>query len=181
MFHKPAGVVCATSDSNLGNIVRNKNDARYGLKKDVEARPTVYDIAQTAGYPTDFGLVGRLDTETSGIMLFTSNSDLLRKLKDPPITETEYITLYPSSDVPYSDYCKSKSKRYELLMLSGKRIATQLAASGGYFDCSEFEALFSQPFTFHRNGEECQVGASTVRLIKRYQDPNYSHDKPELG
>lgn len=181
MIHKPAGVVCATVDSNLGNVIRNKKDERCGLKKIVEPRLTVYELAHKAGFPDNFGLVGRLDTETSGVILFTSQSDLLRKVKDPPLSESEYSVQYVDSNVSFLEYYKVKSKQYELLMLSGKTVSAQLALNGGCFDANAFEDLMSQPFTFSRNGEEISVGASVVNFIERYQDPKYSHGKAELG
>ena len=46
-------------------------------------RTTIYDIAKEAGFPTDLGWVGRLDYETSGLIIMTDDSKLLRAIIDP--------------------------------------------------------------------------------------------------
>lgn len=69
LVHKPVGVVSSTVDTGPTELIRRKDHPRCGLPKDSVARPTVYDIAEQAGFPTDCGLVGRLDLETSGIMV----------------------------------------------------------------------------------------------------------------
>ena len=181
LIHKPVGVVCATVDSNIGNIIRNKSDERYGMKKIAVPRPTVYDVANVAGFPNSFGLVGRLDTETSGIMLFTSHSDLLRKVRDPALSDEQYTTSYGNSGISYTEYCEGKSKKYELLLLSGKKVTSEHVANNFSFDAAEFESRLSEPFTFSRGGEECYVGSCQVTFLERFQDPKYSHGKPELG
>jgi 16S rRNA U516 pseudouridylate synthase RsuA-like enzyme len=47
------------------------------------ARPTVYDVLAQRGFPTTCGMVGRLDTETSGLLLFTSSAALNRAVSRP--------------------------------------------------------------------------------------------------
>lgn len=69
LVHKPVGVVSSTVDTGPSELVKNKKSPRYGLTKDGPPRQTVYDVAEIAGFPTDIGLVGRLDLETSGIMV----------------------------------------------------------------------------------------------------------------
>jgi 16S rRNA U516 pseudouridylate synthase RsuA-like enzyme len=69
VVHKPVGVVSSTVDTGPSELVKKKTSPRYGLPKNSVARKTVYDVASEAGFPTDCGLVGRLDLETSGIMV----------------------------------------------------------------------------------------------------------------
>jgi 16S rRNA U516 pseudouridylate synthase RsuA-like enzyme len=79
LIHKPIGAISSTVDSKLNSIIMNKDDPLCGQtysNKGVTSRPTVYDYAQLAGFPTNFSLVGRLDVATSGIMLFTNDTIL---------------------------------------------------------------------------------------------------------
>jgi 16S rRNA U516 pseudouridylate synthase RsuA-like enzyme len=69
IVHKPVGVVSSTVDTGPTELIKKKDHPRFGLPKNSEARMTVYDVARNAGFPTDCGLVGRLDLETSGIMV----------------------------------------------------------------------------------------------------------------
>ena len=69
LIHKPFGVISSTVDTGPTELVKKISSPRFGLPKNVVARRTVYDVAAQAGFPTDCGLVGRLDLETSGIMV----------------------------------------------------------------------------------------------------------------
>jgi 16S rRNA U516 pseudouridylate synthase RsuA-like enzyme len=69
LIHKPFGVVSSTVDTGPTELVKKVSSPRFGLPKNTVARRTVYDVAAKAGFPTDCGLVGRLDLETSGIMV----------------------------------------------------------------------------------------------------------------
>lgn len=47
---------------------------RIGAEVASAVRSTVYAVAESAGFPvTEMSLVGRLDAETSGIMVFTND------------------------------------------------------------------------------------------------------------
>lgn len=69
LVHKPVGVVSSTIDTAPTELIKRKDHPRCGLPKNCVARGTVYEIAKRAGFPVDCGLVGRLDLETSGIMV----------------------------------------------------------------------------------------------------------------
>ena len=75
LVHKPVGVISSTIDTGPTELIKRKDHPRCGLPKNSIARRTVYQIAQRAGFPTDCGLVGRLDLETSGIMVRRKKSD----------------------------------------------------------------------------------------------------------
>lgn len=68
VIHKPLGCLSSAADYPT------------------QPRGTVYGYAGKAGFPTNLGLVGRLDGDTSGIMVFTNdgmlNDRLLRPLGD---------------------------------------------------------------------------------------------------
>lgn len=82
VVHKPVGVVSSTIDTGPSELVKNKSSPRYGLPSNSMARKTVYNVAAEAGFPTDCGLVGRLDLETSGIMVRTISRSISTKLPD---------------------------------------------------------------------------------------------------
>lgn len=62
MLNKPAGFVTA----------RQTNNGR--------SAPTVYEVLAAAGFQTDIGYAGRLDTETEGLLLFTDDGRLLQAM-----------------------------------------------------------------------------------------------------
>ena len=62
VLNKPAGCVTA----------RQTNNGR--------ALPTVYDVLTAAGFATDLGHAGRLDTDTEGLLLFTDDGLLLQAM-----------------------------------------------------------------------------------------------------
>ena len=62
VLHKPLGVVTALRD---------------------ERHPTAYDLVQDAPLARDLRAVGRLDKETSGLLLWTTDGTLLHRLTHP--------------------------------------------------------------------------------------------------
>jgi 23S rRNA pseudouridine2605 synthase len=62
-FNKPRGVVTTT--------------------KDPEGRPTVFDVLRETGVTDHLLAVGRLDRASTGLLLFTNDSQLANRLTDP--------------------------------------------------------------------------------------------------
>jgi len=95
LLHKPINVVSSTVDPHVSDIIRNKKTKNKSQHESISIdenkqqvvggtpRLTAYDIARMAGFPTDLGLAGRLDCETSGVMLFTDDSHLHRAVLHP--------------------------------------------------------------------------------------------------
>ena len=143
LINKPAGVLsCKVNDD-----FKNKN----------EKIPTIYQIANQSGFPTDkVGLVGRLDMDTSGVMLMTSDSRLNRALT------------YPSEeDNPY------KEKEY-LMILSSQKLCN-------LNDFEKLEQEMSEPFSFSRKGVIKHATESKIKILKYWQDDKLSKNKPHLG
>lgn len=71
MLHKPSGVVCTADDP--------------------QRRPTVLDLARRHGVRERLFPVGRLDLETTGLLLLTNDGDLSHRLTHPSMgVEKEY-------------------------------------------------------------------------------------------
>lgn len=62
------------------NVVSHRTDPQP--PKNSPARPSVFDLAAALNFP-DYGLVGRLDAASSGLMLFTNNGRLQNAICKP--------------------------------------------------------------------------------------------------
>ena len=159
LVHKPVGVVSSTVDTGPSELVKNKKSPRYGLTKNVPPRQTVYDVAGIAGFPTDCGLVGRLDLETSGIMVrmehFTISTGFCPSEFDTPACFCQQLF---SNDTRLADAIRDppksgspleksafKTKEYELKLLSSIKYDLD-----DFFDIPALEESLSEPFTFQK-------------------------------
>lgn len=166
LIHKPVNVVSSTIDTGPTELIKNKNHPRYGETKNSPMRLTVWDLAKQAGFPTDCGLVGRLDLETSGIMMFSNDSLLADAVRDPPPPES------PLLNSPY------KSKEYELRILSSKPYEE---SEVHLFDIESFEKDFSEPFSFSKANIVYHCSRADVRVIRRFRNIEMSKGRPNLG
>jgi len=184
LMHKPLSVVCSTVDSKLTDIVRDTTSENFGAKRGGVPRLTIYDIAAQAGFPGGYGNIGRLDAETSGILLFTRHSVFAERVRDPAVSREEYAARPNNSEAErtsYEQYLQTKAKTYELLLLPGRSATKQLVAADLHFDATAFEQLLSAPFSFQRNNVQFQTSPAEVRVVERFQDEKFSHGRPELG
>ena len=94
IIHKPVGVLASRVDSSITNVVAKEHDPLFGQQRGGPSRSTIYDTAEAAGFPTDCGLVGRLDCKTSGVMLYTDDAVLGRAVSDPAEGEEQYDNVY---------------------------------------------------------------------------------------
>eukprot|EP01035_Chromulina_nebulosa_P028336 gene28336-37397_t len=107
VLHKPLGVVSSTVDDAEAEGIR-------------EGRPTVYDLVSEAGFPSSFAMVGRLDADTSGLVMFTDDSQLARAIRDPDPTDPEDGNLNWKHRYPWAADRKTlKTKEYVLTLLTG--------------------------------------------------------------
>lgn len=125
-------------------------------------RDTVYDVAEKAGFPNTLGLVGRLDRETSGVIVMTNDSRLLVELTKPDV-----------NTIP-SDLTKFKEKKYRLI-LCGKQLSDVQYANNIANELSE-------PLSFSKQGVSYQTNEAEIALIRRWQEYKFSNGgRPDMG
>lgn len=184
ILHKPRGTLSSRVDANVTNLIQDRCHPRFGKQKGGVPCTTVYDISSKAGFPTNFGLVGRLDKDTSGIMLMTNDNQLATALRNPDdekgieIEEDdgsphESSLLSPSSFEPF------KVKVYRAIFMARKKTVMSRAFSDG--ELEELAEKLSDPFTFRRNGNEYHTRRSNVQIFKQFQDENYRKGRDDLG
>lgn len=171
LVHKPLGYVCSKVDSAVTDIIREKGHERVGEKRGGDARPTMYDLAIACGFPGNFSLVGRLDADTSGLILFTSNKALMAALNYP----------LRADSINHNALLPFKQKEYFVKCLAGKTIMSRWREEGYEFNPFDLEKAMSEPFSFTRNGTTIDVSGAAVKVVERFQDPQFTHGRPDLG
>ena len=164
IMHKPIGVITSRVDPTVTNIVRKEAHPLFGKPVGGESRISVYDIALRCGFPIDVGLVGRLDCETSGIMMFTDDYHLGSAVRDPV---DESSPLWGS---------KYKSKEY-LLQLNPMKSFFDVSQ----FDASKLEAEMSEPLSFSRNAIEHYAGPANIKVMRVWRSDELSYGRENLG
>lgn len=170
LFHKPVGVICSRVDTKPG-----------------EARETIYAFVKRLGFPDDVGLVGRLDMDTSGIILFTDCAEFSRAIKDPieadDCPETESIEARGSSplEADHQDNMHlHKEKEYHVALLLGRDKIKQFRETQT-IDLQQIEKELRAPLTFHRGGRRSQTKECHVKALRTYQDKDYSYGRADFG
>lgn len=162
LFHKPLNALCSTVDSKPPSRSRNHDDNGESPRK------TVYECLVEAGFPCDVGLVGRLDQNTSGVMLFCSDAVLSTALRNPPRSLAEAANPY-------------KAKVYTLLLLTRPRMH-QLHGDRSPERLSALAEELAQPFSFVEHGVVRVCGRAIVEPVRCFRDPQYAHNnQPHLG
>lgn len=173
IVHKPVGTICSTIDSTINN-----------RKPSINSRKTIYTIAQESGFPSNLGLVGRLDLETSGIMLFTNDSRLSNAILRPYTSNNSTLEIsntIDASKISPQFNIEMKAKVYLLGLLQGKEPDIYMNEDNT-FNILKFENEFGKSFEFSRNCYNIHVNTSKVKFIRRYQHNKYSFgDRDNLG
>lgn len=95
LCNKPLNVLCS-----------RRNDAVNPKKP--STRVTIYDHMTSLGYDVEhLSLVGRLDVDTSGVILFTDDTELMDSILRPPRTNSTTSSVSP----------RFKQKEYRLVLL----------------------------------------------------------------
>jgi 16S rRNA U516 pseudouridylate synthase RsuA-like enzyme len=174
IIHKPVGCVsAAVPDSH---------------SPEAAARGTVYDWAGKAGFPTNLALVGRLDAETSGIMVFTNDARLNDRILRPSVdadgaNEAAVATCVGDATNGASD-CrvdgKYRSKEYLLSLLQGRN--KYCLNEHGELDVERFEQEFGRPLEFSRFHSAKKVQEAQIKVLRSYQDPALNpHNRSDMG
>lgn len=183
VIHKPVGCLSSAKDYE---------DAPRG---------TVYEFAVAAGFP-HVGLVGRLDGDTSGIMVFTNDGRLNDRILRPPAEVAEdrisvwgasvcnktsgssiadstmLERTHPNSSQDFS-FVALKEKEYLLTLLQGRN---KYCMENGVFNTQQFEEAFGLPLVFNRCNTEYNVREAAIKVVRRYQDPQYNkHERTDQG
>lgn len=150
LCHKPINVICSRVNDGA------KSESR---------RITIYDLLSEKGYDPSLGLVGRLDVQTSGVILFTDDTKLMDCILRPPIADN-YITKY-------------KRKEYRLVLLGSPRHRLGAATEE---DLSLVEAELSAPLFFRQNNVDRLTSGSTVKILRSYKVDRFANEyNPEMG
>lgn len=154
-----------------------------------KARDTVYDISALAGFPTNYSLVGRLDYETSGIMLFTKNHELFLEINTPIEYDSDLNQIESSIDISTTieesdmmDVFAYKKKVYEVKLLAGRELVKKMREEGYTLQHDVLEKQLSEPFTFHRQHVKYYVNEfHQVKVLRIYQDVDLMKGRSDLG
>lgn len=130
IVHKPVNVLCSNNSNNDNT------------------RNTLYDIVKNANFPTNYGLVGRLDADTSGIIMFTTNGNLNNHILQP----IEICKLDNNIQEHSILLDQLKLKQYILCIYP---IAKEMYCNDNeIFNFEYFEENFGKSFIFNRKGIE---------------------------
>lgn len=163
IVHKPIHVLSSTVDAGLTNVFRGDLSSKRSDARTRQQRLTIYDIVRECGFPTDCGLVGRLDYETSGIMLFTDHTELGSAIRDPVDDSSEF----------FGSSFKTKEYHLQLLPRKGMNPTT--------FDAASFSNEMSEPFTFRRFGVEYKTSRADCKVLRIRHEESLSFGQSHLG
>ena len=126
-IHKPRGVLSAFSDSD-------------------PEQHTLADVIATAGFRPLSGHIGRLDVQSSGLLLVTEDSALLQAV------------------LHNDDHDDAIPKEYALLL------------SGRHLPASSLILSLAAPLTFQRRSRSVSADAAVVRHVRCFRDAELAND-----
>jgi 16S rRNA U516 pseudouridylate synthase RsuA-like enzyme len=139
---------------------------------------TVYDVVADRGFPTDLGLVGRLDKETSGIILLTDDGRLAKALTAPVLvtrSDCEGSECNVERVISNIKHKASFCRKVYRLVLNGEKLSDDAFMS-------TLEAEFGAPMVISRFNAQRETRHSDVRIVRRWRDEALSRGgHPMLG
>ncbi len=162
LVHKPVDVLCSKAEESV---------LGPGGGPPGPPRQTIFELAQSVGFPHDYNLVGRLDAATSGLILFTNNLRLLSAINHPIRPHWNF----KEEMLPF------KEKEYVAIMRPGKSVSRHWRKFGDEsFDPVKLEEEMSKPFSFDKQGSQFAVGQSRVEFVRRFEDSKFSYGRPDV-
>ena len=162
-MHKPIGYVSST--------VSQKKGMR-----------TIYELLEEKNFPK-MGLCGRLDAQTSGIMLFTNDSAMLQALLLPEEQEGEDTTSADGTGDKVAKECVTSIKEDDKNYKWKEYHLTVLASPDrkwGTGVWSEAEKLLieemSAPIEFVTKGVRYRTNPAEVKVLSRFRSEKHAHD-----
>lgn len=116
----------------------------------------MYDECKERGFPVDVGMVGRLDTDTSGLIMFTDDARLNKAISSP-----------------YTAGCSGGTARFHQkeYVVTVKGCRSDLLADGA-LDLGELEREMAAPLTFSQCGYLLSTQpAQSVRVEALWREP----------
>ena len=148
LYHKPIGVVCSRVDSCP---TRDR------------PRPTAYGECAAKGFPIDVGMVGRLDTDTSGVLLFTDDTELNQAITSPNFSGNmhHHKTYVVSVTASRPDLVPNKCEDPSASILTHR-----------------LENELSKPLEFKLKGRDFVTHPPrSVRITRIWREPRQEYDK----
>lgn len=126
-------------------------------------RATVYDLLREAGFPP-LPLVGRLDSESTGLMLLTDDTDLLRAVLSPKPPPELSDTKISCREKKYN----FKSKTYCVVLLAPPTLNLKNVTKQRQH---EIEEELAAEYSFQKQNVTYSTSKSAVKITRRWQDP----------
>ena len=150
-MHKPIGYVSSTVSQ------------KQGMR-------TIYELLEAKNFPK-LGLCGRLDAQTSGIMLFTNDSPMLQALLLPEEKEGEDIGDKEEERDEDKDF---KWKEYHLTVLASP---DRQWGTGDWEEAKKaILAEMSAPIEFVTKGVRYRTNPAEVKVLSRFRSEKHAHE-----
>jgi pseudouridine synthase len=130
------------------------------------AGPTVYDLVAIQNFPKTLSIVGRLDSNSKGLMLFTNDNKLANAIRTPfHVSDHELKRQY-------------KTKEYIVILLSNLK-RHKLANDHSNEVMKKLETELSLPLNFKKDSKNYQTGPMSFSVLRCYQDPDFCNNSRE--